>query len=76
MTAATRGTTADERVRADDVAVRKGPLTRKSRFKTFWAHPGPEGEAAMVERPMLRQGERESGEMVGGRGCAGVCERV
>jgi hypothetical protein len=40
--------TADERVRADDVADRKGPLARKSRFKTFWADPGPEGEATVM----------------------------
>jgi hypothetical protein len=46
------GTTVDERVEArvkvDDVAERKGPLAKKSRFKTFWAEPGPEGEATVM----------------------------
>lgn len=46
------GGTVDERVEArvkvDDVAERKGPLAKKSRFKTFWAEPGPEGEATVM----------------------------
>ncbi|KAM5375333.1 hypothetical protein ACJZ2D_006033 [Fusarium nematophilum] len=41
-------TATDERER-DDVAVRKGPLARKSRFKTFWADPDPEEATVMVE---------------------------
>lgn len=48
---------------ADDVAVTvevgesQGPLARKSRLRTFWVVPEPEGEAAVVSKrvwPMLK----------------------
>lgn len=33
---------------ADADPERKGPLAKKSRFKTFWAELGPEGEASVM----------------------------
>jgi hypothetical protein len=42
------GVTATGTADADADTERKGPLAKKSRFKTFWAELGPEGEASVM----------------------------